>query len=135
MKATRDHISFLSRLKTQAAFDSLRKTKTRWVSQGFAIQAIPQAIQQTPANAPPRPRFCVITSKKTAKLATDRNRMRRRLRAVIYEVLSTHARTDMDYMIVARTGALNRPMDDLRKDLKWCLKKLDLLRPTEHHAD
>ncbi len=131
MKATRDQISFLSRLKAQAAFDSLRKTKTRWVSQGFAVQAIPQPL----TDAPPRPRFCVITSKKTAKLATDRNRMRRRLRAVIYEVLATHARADMDYMIVARTGALNRPMDDLRKDLKWCLKKLDLLRPTEHHAD
>ena len=130
MKATRDQISFLSRLKAQAAFDSLRKTKTRWVSQGFALQAV----QQPQADSSPRPRFCVITSKKTAKLATDRNRMRRRLRAVIYEVLATHARPDMDYMIVARTGALNRPMDDLRKDLTWCLKKLDLLRPTEQKS-
>ena len=124
MKATRTMIGNLSRLKIQAAFDSLRKTKTRWVSQGFAIQAIPQQNPKTPAV----PAFCVITSKKTAKLATDRNKMRRRLRAVAYEILSTHAKPDMEYMVVARPLSQTRPMDDLRKDLLWCLKKLDLLR-------
>jgi ribonuclease P protein component len=125
MKATKNMIGNLSRLKNQAAFDSLRKTKTRWVSQGFAIQAIPQQNPKTP----PIPAFCVITSKKTAKLASDRNKMRRRLRAVAYEILSTQAKQDMEYMLVARAPSQARPMDDLRKDLLWCLKKLDLL----HH--
>lgn len=127
MKATKDAVRNLSRLKDQAAFDSLRKTKTRWVSQGFALQVIPRTHLSPPAKAG----FCVITSKKTAKLATDRNKMRRRLRAVAYEILPVHAKPDMEYMLVARNGALTRPMDDLRKDLLWCLKKLDLV----HHAD
>jgi len=122
MKATRNLVQNLSRLKTQAAFDSLRKTKTRWVSQGFSIQAIPHE----PHESAEIPSFCVITSKKTAKLATDRNKMRRRLRAVAYEILPIHAKPKMNYMIVARKDALTRPMDDLRKDLLWCLKKLDL---------
>lgn len=127
MKASKAQVQNLSRLTTQAAFDSLRKTKTRWVSPSFALQAIPQTAPQTPA----KPAFCVITSKKTAKLATDRNRMRRRLRAIAYEIISSKAKPDMDYMIAARQGALTRSTEDLRKDLLWCLKRLDLL----NHAD
>lgn len=118
MKATKEQIQVLSRLKQQAAFDSLRKTKTRWVSKGFALQAMPSD-KTSPA-------FCVITSKHAAKLATDRNKMRRRLRAVAYEILTTAAKPDMSYMIVARKDSLTLSMDDLRKDLKWCLKKLSL---------
>lgn len=118
MKATKEQIHILSRLSQQAAFDSLRATKTRWVSKGFALQAIEAA--------PSTLHFCVITSKHASKLATDRNKMRRRLRAVAYEILTTAAKTGMTYMIVARKDSLTLPMDDLRRDLKWCLKKLDL---------
>ena len=118
MKATKKQIQILSRLSQQAAFDSLRKSKTRWVSKGFALQVIPSAGQTTD--------YCVITSKHAAKLATDRNRMRRRLRAVAYEILTTAAKQEMSYMIVARKEALTLSLDDLRKDLKWCLRKLDL---------
>ncbi len=123
MKATKEHMHILSRLTEQAAFDSLRKTKTRWVAKGFSIQAIP--------STPSGQKFCVITSKKTAKLAVDRNKMRRRLRAVAYEILPNSAHLNMSYMIVARKESLTLPMDDLRRDLKWCLKKLNL----DIHAD
>jgi len=116
MKATRKHISILSRLSRQAAFDSLRKTKLRWVSKGFALQAIESDSLS----------FCVITSKQAAKLATDRNKMRRRLRVIAYEILPTLAKQNTTYMIVARKESLTLPIDDLRKDLKWCLKKLNL---------
>lgn len=118
MKATKEQIQILSRLSQQAAFDSLRKTKTRWVSKGFSLQVIPSDAAT--------PSFCVITSKHAAKLATDRNKMRRRLRAVAYEILTTSAKQNMTYMIVARKDSLTLSMDDLRKDLKWCLKKLDM---------
>lgn len=119
MKATKEQIQILSRLSQQAAFDSLRKTKTRWVSKGFSLQVIPSDTATTSS-------FCVITSKHAAKLATDRNKMRRRLRAVAYEILTTSAKQNMTYMIVARKDSLTLSMDDLRKDLKWCLKKLDM---------
>jgi ribonuclease P protein component len=123
MKATKEQVQILSRLKQQAAFDSLRKTKTRWVSKGFSLQVIPSDTSDF--------HFCVITSKHAAKLATDRNKMRRRLRAIAYEILTTSAKPGMIYMIVARKDSLTRPMDELRKDLKWCLKKLSL----NHDAD
>lgn len=120
MKALHEDCKNLSRLKAQAAFDSLRKTKTRWVCQGFALQVIPNT-GETLA-------YCTITSKKTAKLATDRNKMRRRLRAIAMEILPLQAKQGMDYMLVARPPALDRPMDEMRKDLLWCLRKLELLR-------
>jgi ribonuclease P protein component len=123
MRATSKDISHLSRLKEQAAFDLLRKSKIRWVAKGFAIQAIPTTGSGQS--------FCIITSKKTAKLAVDRNKMRRRLRAVAYEILPSSAHANMSYMIVARKESLILPMDDLRRDLKWCIKKLNL----DIHAD
>lgn len=123
MKATKEQIRILSRLSQQAAFDSLRQTKTRWVSKGFALQAI--------SSDKSEPSFCVITSKHAAKLATDRNKMRRRLRAIAYEVLTTSAKPQMTYMMVARKDSLTLSMDDLRRDLKWCLKKLDLLQDVQ----
>jgi ribonuclease P protein component len=123
MKATKKQIQVLSRLSQQAAFDSLRKTKTRWVSKGFSLQVIPTENRPTDSGDL---KFCVITSKHAAKLATDRNKMRRRLRAVAYEILTTAAKQGMTYMIVARKDSLTLSMDDLRKDLKWCLKKLNL---------
>lgn len=113
----------LGRLTHQAAFDSLRKTKTRWVSKGFAVQAAPPD-----APYPFSIGYCVITSKKTASKAVERNKMRRRLRAVIHDILSDTAKNNMNYMIVARKGASTLPMDDLKRDMVWCLKRLELLR-------
>ncbi|MFA7277351.1 MAG: ribonuclease P protein component [Pseudobdellovibrionaceae bacterium] len=124
MRARHEDINRTSRLTRQAVFDCLRTTKTRWVSDAFALQAVPKT-----ADSPPDiVSFCVITSKKTAKLATNRNHMRRRLRAVALEILPTCAAMGMDYMIVARHKADSRSYDDMKKDMIWCLKRLNLLR-------
>ncbi|MDD3020430.1 MAG: ribonuclease P protein component [Alphaproteobacteria bacterium] len=122
MHATKDDIKATSRLTQQAAFDSLRKTKIRWVSKGFALQAM-QAT--TPSE---QLGFCIIASKKTAKSAVLRNRMRRRLRAVALEILPHHAKSGIDYMVVARKDAPTLGIEELRRDMVWCLKRLDLLK-------
>ncbi len=123
MRATKDDIKATSRLTQQAAFDSLRQTKIRWVAKGFALQAM-----KTSAVPSEQVGFCIIASKKTAKSAVLRNRMRRRLRAVALEILPHHARSDMDYMIIARKDAPTLGIEDLRRDMIWCLKRLDLLK-------
>lgn len=122
MRATKETSQLLSRLTQQAAFDSLRKTKIRWVSKGFALQVIErQGASDTYG-------FCVIASKKTAKSAVVRNRMRRRLKAVALDILPLHAKSGFDFMFVARKDAETLDAEILRRDLKWCLKKLDLLK-------
>jgi ribonuclease P protein component len=122
VKASKAHIRTISRLSTQAVFDSLRQTRElRWVATGLVLQAIPRTTEGQYG-------LCVSASKKTAKLAVDRNRIRRRLRAVALEVLAEIARPGMDYMVSGRHQTLDRDSADLDKDLRWCLKKLNLLK-------
>lgn len=128
MQASKEQLNSISRLPTQAAFDILRKSREkRWTAEGLMLQALP-----TYQGKKPRTEIyglCVSASKKTAKRAHDRNRMKRRLKAVASEILPVHASENMDYMISARYGTNERDFDLLRKDLIWCLKKLDLLKP------
>ena len=130
MQASKEQLKCISRLPTQAAFDILRKSREkRWTAEGLMLQALP-------AYEGKKPRIeiyglCVSASKKTAKRAHDRNRMKRRLKAAASEVLPVHAAQNMDYMVTARYGTNNRDFELLKKDLIWCLKKLDLLKKAD----
>jgi ribonuclease P protein component len=119
MKATRQTMLSLSRLTNQAAFDSLRKSKIRWVAKGFSISIIPDESGGLS--------FCIIASKKTENSAVKRNRMRRRLRAMANDILPTAAKNGYSYMIVTKRDAMTLPAATLRQDLLWCLKKLGYL--------
>lgn len=126
MKASREDLRQISRLPNQAAYDSIRKSQTRWVSETFVVQA-----QAKASGKKPRPKaygLCVTVSKKAASKAHDRVRIRRRLKAVASEILPHKAKPDMDYTLVARGKALEEDFETLRKNLIWCLKRLELLR-------
>jgi ribonuclease P protein component len=117
----------ISRLTSQAAFDSLRKSKCRWVAPGFIVQALPEYTESGCA-------VCFVTSKKTAKLATDRNRIRRRLRHACADILPGALKDGVALMIVGRSDALTRSYEDLKKDMVWCLKRLGLKQSGDGHA-
>lgn len=123
MHAPKSHILKTGRPLNQAAFDLLRKTKLRWTSTGFSVQAVPCGTDDQLV------RFCVIASKKTCTKAVDRNRLRRRIRAIALETLPLHAKVGMTYMIVGRSGGLTIDYENMRRDMLWCLKRLDLLKP------
>lgn len=67
-------------------------------------------------------------SRKVGK-AVERNRAKRRLRAVAAEVLPVAARPGHDFVLIARAGTLTRKFSDLRDDLLFSLRRLDLLKP------
>ena len=50
--------------------------------------------------------------------AVERNRAKRRLRALAREVLPLYGRDRHDYVLVARTATLSRPYSALLEDLK-----------------
>ena len=130
MKASKAQIKTINRLSAQAVFDSLRQTKdVRWVATGLIVQ-----VQPRPADLPGAYGLCVSASKKTAPRAVDRNRIRRRLKAIAVEVLPLVAKPGLNYMITGRAQALTRPITDLHNDLRWCLKKLDLLQEAPSDA-
>ena len=62
-----------------------------------------------------------FTATKRIGNAVARNRAKRRLRAVAAAVLPLSGQERTDYVLVARPATLNRPFDDLLKDLAAAL--------------
>jgi ribonuclease P protein component len=56
--------------------------------------------------------------------AIRRNRARRRLRAVVAEVLPEHGRAGCDYVLIGRAGTLDRSYADLVADLRTALARI-----------
>ena len=65
-----------------------------------------------------------ITASRKVGGAVDRNRARRRLRALIARVFHDAAAPDMDYVVVARRATISRPFADLISDLEQALRRL-----------
>ena len=79
-----------------------------------------EAKPRTPSPArslSPGPRFGFTVTKKLGG-AVVRNRIRRRLKAAIGQLAAAEARDGFDYVIVARSAALDRPFSDMLDDLR-----------------
>ena len=84
-------------------------------------------IIQTRPNEDGIMRIGYTVSKRTDKSAVKRNRIKRRLRAAAAEILPENAKDGQDYIFVGRPQTLTRPFETLKKDITWCLGKLELL--------
>lgn len=73
--------------------------------------------------APTPPRFGFTVTKKLGN-AVVRNRIRRRLKAAVGLLASTHARPGHDYVLIARSPALVRAFADLKKELEDALHRV-----------
>lgn len=76
------------------------------------------------------PRIGYTASKKVGG-AVQRNRAKRRLRALAGEVIAAQARLNLDYVLIARVKTGRRAFTDLRQDLNRALKKLKLVASAE----
>jgi ribonuclease P protein component len=81
------------------------------------------AAARSAPGAPATPRFGFTVTKKLGG-AVVRNRIRRRLKAVVAQVAPALARPDHDYVLVARLAALDRAFADLKKDLERALQRV-----------
>lgn len=123
MHATKEQMKQVDRLKRRSDFLRVQKAGIRWVSKGLVLQVAD--------NGTDRPRFGLTVTKRLEKSSVRRNRMKRRLRAAAYEVLSEKAKPGVDYIISARTETADRLFTDLCRDLEWCLGKMGYLRESE----
>ncbi len=71
-----------------------------------------------------RIRYGLTVSKKVSKAATDRNRIKRRLRSAAREVLPQYAPPGHDIVLIGRAGTLTASYTAILKDLRWALKRL-----------
>ncbi len=116
MFATKEKVKCLDRLKKRSDFLRVQAQGRKWVAQGIIVQLA--------ANDGLGRRYGVTVTKKLHKNATDRNRVKRRLRAVASDVLPDSLPDHHDIVLIGRTGSKDRPYLDLCQDLRWCLKKL-----------
>ena len=116
MFATKDTIKNLGRLQKRSDFLHAASSGKKWVSQSLIVQLA--------ANEGLGRRYGITATKKLHKHATDRNRVKRRLRAVACDVLPDHLPDNHDIVLIGRIGTKDKPYEDLCKDLRWCLKRL-----------
>jgi ribonuclease P protein component len=99
-------------LKRRADFLRVRGG-LRWTTPGFVLEARSRA---ETGDVSSTARFGFTVTKQTGK-ATVRNRIRRRLKAVVRETAAEHASAEFDYVVFARPAALDRRFAELRSDL------------------
>ncbi|MGH1398717.1 MAG: ribonuclease P protein component [Alphaproteobacteria bacterium] len=120
MHASKEQQASLTRLKKRADFLTVQSKGRKWVSQSLILQTRPNESGET--------RVGFTVTKRTDKSAVKRNRIKRRMRAVAADILPKNAKSGQDYILVGRQQTATRPYETLCKDLKWCLRKLDLKR-------
>ncbi len=119
MKATKEEMKSLDRLQKRSDFLRVSASGKKWVSKSVIVIAH--------TNPEDQKRFGVTVTKKLEKLATKRNRMKRRLRAAAMDVMTQKSCANMDYVLIARNVTALCPYDALVRDLRWCLEKLGCL--------
>ena len=109
----------LSTLNKRAEFLRVRNGR-RWSNSAFVLET-----QWRPkgAKGPTEARFGFTVSKKIGS-AVVRNRVRRRLRALVAALDPAQVRPGNDYVLIVRPGAVERTYRDLKADLDQALARV-----------
>jgi ribonuclease P protein component len=109
------------RLKKRSEFLRVKDEGRKWVS--------PTVIVQAGKAQSPSLRFGVTATKKLGN-AVLRNRVKRRLREAARKVLAgktlAEAFPPADIVLIGRVETAACPFETLVKDLRWCLKRLEV---------
>ena len=108
----------IGRLKTRPEFLKVAAAGAKWVTPGLVLQA--RRRPATPAAGTARDvgaeqvRVGFTVSRKVGN-AIRRNRARRRLRAVVADVLPEHGRAGCDYVLIGRAAILHHDFPELSR--------------------
>jgi ribonuclease P protein component len=94
----------------------------RWSTTAFVLEARSRP-EQTGMPTTAGARFGFTVTKKIGG-AVVRNRVRRRLRALTAALDPSKVRPGFDYVLIARTAAVNRAFSDLKADLDTALLRV-----------
>lgn len=120
----------ISVLAKRRDFLRIASGRKKWVSNGMIVQVARRPEQEgaeeglQAADDVSGIRVGYTASKKVGN-AVKRNRAKRRLRQVVHQVLGTKGVKGHDYVLIARTACLDMSFDQLIRDFRWCLKRLN----------
>ena len=107
----------LGRLKKRPEFLAVNATRQKWVSDNVIVQYQPSSSDIF--------KFGITATKKIGN-AVIRNKAKRRLRSAIREIVKNTSVKPSNIVLVARHSTAACDWDKLLKDLKWCLKRLEI---------
>jgi len=111
----------VGRLKRRADFLRVAAARRKWAAPGLILQVSPQ-----PERNPADPAFPVrvgFTASRKVGNAVMRNRARRRLKAIVAELVGRNTKPGHDLVLIARTATCDCPFEDLKRDLLQSLKR------------
>lgn len=118
-----------ARLKRRSDFLKVAGAARKWVAPGLILQV---RAHEHEGLTPALPLFRVgFTVSRKVGGAVVRNRARRRLHAVVAEIMPYHAASGRDYVLIGRAATVRRPFDALAGDLETALKRLGAWRNGE----
>lgn len=106
-------------LKKRSDFLSVASTRQKWITPAFIIQ-LGKADEGIT-------RVGYTASKKVGN-AVARSRAKRRMREVVRNLAGACNFKNRDYVFIARQEILTYPFDQLIRDAKWALKRLEGLK-------
>jgi ribonuclease P protein component len=112
----------LERLQKRSQFLTIARTGRKAVTQGIVLQARPlEPGHETEIKVG-------YTASRKVGGSVQRNRARRRLRAVVHDVMNAMAKPGHEFVLIARANTLTRSYNGLLADLKRALGKVDALK-------
>ena len=108
----------IEKLKTRPQYLKVAKENVRKAMPGVVVQYLPPAGKDGPV------RVGLTVTARTGG-AVDRNRIKRRLRAVIGEILPLCGQPGATYVVIGRRATLTRSYEKLAEDLKTAVEALN----------
>jgi ribonuclease P protein component len=112
-------LNTIRRLRRRSEFLRVARTRKRYAAPGLVLQ-VRRWTRDEGIGSEATVGLGFTVSKKVGN-AVERNRARRRLKAVAAEVMPRCASTNTDYVVIGRRAALTRPFLDLLADLETAL--------------
>ena len=123
--------SIFGKLRKRPQFLKVTANGRKWITPGFILQVRPHNREEINIVAYENVRVGYTVSKSVGN-AVVRNRVKRRLRSLVSNVLLPYANYNMDCVLIGRKNAFDRPFEYMVSDMKIAFQKLGVL-PVNHN--